>query len=100
MKVRILVNPNAGKQVVMRELHSIYRAFSGGEDKNEVVMELTVNSAHAAEALIPSLLCSPKETVLSAPQNQKMQIEFEAANNCRCHALQTHTHRILQLSGQ
>ena len=37
MKVRILVNPNAGKQVVMKELHSIYRAFSGGENKNEEI---------------------------------------------------------------
>lgn len=51
MKFRILVNPNAGRQVVLRELHSIYRAFAGEENKNEVVMELTVNSAHAAEAL-------------------------------------------------
>ena len=59
MKVRILVNPNAGKQVVMRELHSIYRAFSGGEDKNEVVMELTVNSAHAAEALDRAIRSEP-----------------------------------------
>ena len=51
MKFRILVNPNAGRQVVLRELHSIYRVFAGEENKNEVVMELTVNSAHAAEAL-------------------------------------------------
>ena len=51
MKFRVLVNPNAGRQVVLRELHSIYRAFAGEENKNEVVMELTVNSAHAAEAL-------------------------------------------------
>lgn len=51
MKFRILINPNAGRQVVLRELHSIYRAFAGEENKNEVVMELTVNSAHAAEAL-------------------------------------------------
>lgn len=51
MKFRILVNPNAGRQVVLKELHSIYRAFAGEENKNEVVMELTVNSAHAAEAL-------------------------------------------------
>lgn len=51
MKFRILINPNAGRQVVLRELHSIYRVFAGEENKNEVVMELTVNSAHAAEAL-------------------------------------------------
>lgn len=57
MKVRILVNPNAGKQVVMKELHSIYRAFSG--EGNEVVMELTVSAAHAAEALERAIRAKP-----------------------------------------
>lgn len=60
MKVRILVNPNAGKQVVLRDLHSIYRAFADGDgDKNEVVMELTVSSAHAAEALDRAIRSGP-----------------------------------------
>ena len=59
MKVRILVNPNAGRQVVLRELHSVYRALAGEENKNEVVMELTVNSAHAAEALARAIRAKP-----------------------------------------
>lgn len=63
MKFRILVNPNAGRQVVLRELHSIYRAFAGEENKNEVVMELTVNSAHAAEALDRAIGARPDTLV-------------------------------------
>ncbi len=63
MKFRILVNPNAGRQVVLRELHSIYRAFAGEENKNEVVMELTVNSAHAAEALDRAIRAKPDTLV-------------------------------------
>lgn len=61
MKVRILVNPNAGKQVVLKELHSIYRAFADGG--NEVVMELTVNAAHAAEALDRAIRTKPDTLV-------------------------------------
>lgn len=63
MKFRILVNPNAGRQVVLKELHSIYRAFAGEENKNEVVMELTVNSAHAAEALDRAIRAKPDTLV-------------------------------------
>ncbi len=59
MKVRILVNPNAGRQVVLRELHSVYRALAGEDGKNEVVMELTVSSAHAAEALDRAIRAKP-----------------------------------------
>lgn len=61
MKVRILVNPNAGRQVVLKELHSVYRAFSG--EGNEVVMELTVSSAHAAEALARAIRSKPDTLV-------------------------------------
>lgn len=59
MKVRILVNPTAGKQVVLKDLHSIYRAFAGDDGRNEVVMELTVSSAHAAEALDRAIRSGP-----------------------------------------
>lgn len=71
MKVRILINPNAGKQVVMKELYSVYQAFAdiGGQP----VMELSVNAEHAAitldraiEARPDVLVCCGGDGTLSA----------------------------------
>ena len=57
MKARILVNPNAGKQTILRELEGVYRAFSSTGD--QPVIELTVNGEHAREALGRAVESSP-----------------------------------------
>ena len=57
MKVRILINPNAGKQVVMRELYNVYQAFADHGD--QPVMELSVNADHAAVTLDRAIAARP-----------------------------------------
>lgn len=49
MEVRILMNPNAGKQGLLRDCYGVYQAFAA--KGWEPVIELTVNAAHASAAL-------------------------------------------------
>ncbi len=75
MKARILVNPNAGKQTILREMEGVHRAFSA--TGSQPVMELTVNAVHAREALDRSiksgpdvLVCCGGDGTLSATVNE------------------------------
>lgn len=49
MEARILMNPNAGKQGLLRDCYGVYQAFAA--KGWEPVIELTVSTAHAAAAL-------------------------------------------------
>lgn len=77
MTVRILINPHAGKLKldVIQSLHGVYRAFSEGG--YQVVIELTLSSAHAYEALDRAfqdkpdiLVCCGGDGTLSATVNR------------------------------
>ncbi len=49
MDLHILINPNAGRQIIMQDLEAVYGAFQSAGDRPR--LELTVNAAHSAEVL-------------------------------------------------
>ena len=74
MKVRILINPNAGRQIIFQELEALYGAFRSAGD--QAVLELTVDAEHSAEALQravkekpDAIVCCGGDGTLSATVN-------------------------------
>ncbi len=57
MRMRVFVNPNAGRQTLLRDLEDVYRVLR--EAGHEPVLELTVSPQHAAQALARAVDCPP-----------------------------------------
>lgn len=55
--IRMLINPNAGKQIILTELPGIYSAFQ--EAGAEPVFELTMDAGHASRALLRAAAANP-----------------------------------------
>lgn len=74
MDVRILINPNAGRQIIVQELEAVYDAFQSAGDRAR--LEMTVNAAHSAEVLARvveekpgAIVCCGGDGTLSATVN-------------------------------
>lgn len=61
MKAYILINPSAGRQIILRELNAVYDAFAGAGDLP--VIEITVSPQHAAAALDRAIAQRPDAIV-------------------------------------
>lgn len=61
MKAIILINPSAGRQIILRELNAVYDAFAATGDLP--VIELTVSPDHAAAALDRAIAQKPDAIV-------------------------------------
>lgn len=57
MKANILINPSAGRQVILQKLTAVYDAFASTGD--EPVLELTASPSHAAAVLDRTILQKP-----------------------------------------
>ncbi len=75
MRVKILINPSAGKQAILQELGPVYQVFAGaGAD---VSLELTMSPAHAQRVMEravaerpEAIVCCGGDGTLSAAVNQ------------------------------
>lgn len=82
MKVKILINPNAGRQIIFQELEALYGAFQSAGD--QAILELTVDAKHSAEALQrtikekpDAIVCCGGDGTLSATVNELLAAEAQ-----------------------
>ncbi len=77
--VRVLINPTAGRQVILSELPGVYWAFQ--QAGTDPVFELTVDAGHASRALLraaagnpDAIVCCGGDGTLSATVNMLLAI--------------------------